>query len=263
MLDRTESGSGEPLVFLHGYLTAGNLWRTTIERLEGRFRCVVPELPLGAHRNAVDADLSPPGLADLVVCFLDDIGLERATLIGNDTGGAIAQLVAARYPDRVERLVLTNCDALEVFPPRLFAYLKPTSYVPGAVWMLAQAMRIRAMRRLPIAYGKLTATPLPHDLTDTWVEPIHRDRGIRRDLIAVTRGIHRKHTLAAAEQLRDFQRPVLFAWGAADTLFPLALAQRLAAMLPEARIEPIPGARAFVPHDAPDALADAIKRFVG
>lgn len=259
-----DTGTGEPVVFLHGLLVNGLLWRKVVDRLEGRFRCIVPDLPLGSHATAMrqDADLSPPGLARLVVELLDALGLERATLVGNDTGGAIAQLVAAHHPERVTKLVLTNCDAFETFPPRLFAYLKLAARIPGATALLAHTMRVRPLRRLPIAYGRLTHEPVDDDVMDAWLEPVRRDSGVRRDLANTIKQIDKRYTLEAADRLRTFQRPVLLAWGADDTLFPLSLAERLAATLPDAHLERIVGAWTFVPEEAPDDVADAIARFV-
>src|SRR5947209_11153285 len=117
-----EGGTGEPIVFVHGLLVDGQLWRDVAARLEGEFRVIVPDLPLGSERDpfAPGTDLSPPGLARIVAEFLDALDLERVTLVGNDTGGAICQLVVTRHPGRVGRLVLTPCDAYEHFPPPAF-----------------------------------------------------------------------------------------------------------------------------------------------
>src|SRR5919106_3974755 len=115
----SESGEGPPIVFVHGLLVDGRLWRKVTPLLEDRFRCIVPDLPLGSHQQAMnpDADLSPPGLARIVDGFLAALDLDRVTLVANDTGGAIAQVTAANHADRIGRLVLTNCDAFENFLP--------------------------------------------------------------------------------------------------------------------------------------------------
>ena len=117
-----EDGTGEPLLFVHGVVVNGGLWRKVVPRLSKDFRCIVPDWPLGAHELPMnpDADLSPPALAQLVVDFMDALGLETVTLVGNDTGGAICQLVMTRRPDRIGRLVLTSCDAIDNCPPQFF-----------------------------------------------------------------------------------------------------------------------------------------------
>jgi pimeloyl-ACP methyl ester carboxylesterase len=105
-----ESGEGDPIVFVHGVLVNGDLWRGVAPRLAAQGnRCIVPDLPLGAHELPArpDADLSPPGLAQLIVDFIGALGLERPTVVGNDTGGALTQIAAANHGERLGRVVLT------------------------------------------------------------------------------------------------------------------------------------------------------------
>ena len=105
---------------MHGLLVDGRLWRKVTPLLEDRFRCIVPELPLGSHPEPLnpDADLSPRGWRAIVAGFLEGLDLRDVTLVGNDTGGAISQITAANHPERIGRLLLTNCDAFENFLPR-------------------------------------------------------------------------------------------------------------------------------------------------
>jgi pimeloyl-ACP methyl ester carboxylesterase len=185
------------------------------------------------------ADLTPPGVARLVASFLDQLGLERVTLVGNDSGGAISQLVATRHPERLGRLVLTNCDAYDNFPPRMFNYLGWAARSPLAFNLLMQTMRLPGASRLPISYGWLTMAPIDRTLLRRWVAPILTDAGVRRDAIAFVRGLDSRYTLEAAEALRSFQASTLLAWGTEDRFFPFEHAERLAAAIPNARLEPI------------------------
>ena len=116
-IEYRDIGEGPVLVFLHLVLAAGDHWDKVVARLSNRYRCIVPDLPMGAHRLPArsGADLSPPGLASAVAEALDRLGVNEVTLVGNDTGGAIAQLVAARHGERVARLVLTDCDLYDEF----------------------------------------------------------------------------------------------------------------------------------------------------
>src|SRR6266487_5487234 len=120
-----DQGTGPTLVFLHGLLANSLLWSRVIPRLSGQFRCIAPDLPLGAHSHPMqpDADLSPPGVAQLVADFLEALDLHDVTLVGNDTGGALCQFVLDTDASRIGRLVLTNCDAFEKFPPAPFGAL--------------------------------------------------------------------------------------------------------------------------------------------
>jgi pimeloyl-ACP methyl ester carboxylesterase len=258
-----ESGSGEPIVFVHGLLVNGRLWEGVAERLAPDFRCIVPDWPLGSHTVPMEpgADISPPGLARLVADFLVALELDDVTLVGNDTGGAICQLVATRHPDRIGRLVLTNCDAYDNFPPKLFSYLGVLARIPGALAATGQSMRIKPLRRSPLAFGVLTKTRLDDDLLEDWVRPGLENPEIRRDTRKVILGISPEQTMEAARKLESFDRPTLFAWAPEDRWFKVEHAERLAASMPDARVERIPDAKTFVSIDQPERLAELIAAF--
>jgi len=259
-----EDGTGEPLLFVHGVLVDGDLWREVVPRLAKDFRCIVPDWPLGSHQTplAPDADLSPPALAQMVVDFMDALGLESATLVGNDTGGAICQLVAVAHPERVSRLVLTSCDLYDRFPPPPFGPLGPITNIPGSVWLIAQSLRPRLAQRLPIAFGWVTKELPDKALADQWLRPVRTSRGVRRDIGKIFRAIDPRYTIEAAEKLESFDKPILFAWAAEDKLFPVEYARRLAAAVPDGTIEEIPDSYTFVPHDQPERLSEVIAAFV-
>jgi pimeloyl-ACP methyl ester carboxylesterase len=263
-LQYRDEGNGAPVVMIHGLLVAGNVWDRVVKPLSPQARCIVPDLPLGSHRHAMspEADLSPAGLAALIAELIEQLELTDVTLVGNDTGGALCQLVVANHPQRIGRLVLTNCDAFENFPPPAFKLLiKGLARVPGAVVTLATLARLRAGRRAAMSLAPLTVEPPPDALVESWVAPL-RAHTIRRDLIKVLRSISSKHTLAAAERLPLFDRPVLVAWGTRDPFFPLADAERLVAAFPDARLEEVADARAFVQMDAPERLAELVTELI-
>lgn len=261
----TGTGTGETLVFLHGLLVNGLLWRKVTPLLDGEYRCIVPDWPLGSHSVALApaADRSPRGMARLVADFLEALELENVTLIANDTGGAIAQLLVTERPERVGRLVLTPCDAYENFLPLAFRPLQWMARVPGALTLAVQAMRVPLLRRSPLGFGMLTRRPIPDEILAAWVQPFLRDAGVRRDTIGLLRGIHPRDTLAAAEQLRDFTRPTLIAWAREDRFFKLRYAERLAQTIPDCRLETIENSLTFVSEDQPARLAELIAAFVG
>lgn len=259
-----ERGSGPALLFVHGFLVNGALWRKVVPELAPDFRCIVPDWPLGSHEVPLDesADRSAPGQAQLIADFMAALELEDVTLVGNDSGGALCQLVATRHPERIGRLVLTPCDAFDNFPPRMFRYLGWVAKAPGGLTLLTQSMRVRLNRRTPIAFGWLTKRRLPDAVSDAYVLPVIRDRRIRDDARAFVLGMDPADTLAAAERLREFDRPVLLAWAPEDRFFPFAHAERLAALIPDARVERIEDSRTFVSEDQPKRLAELIGGFV-
>jgi pimeloyl-ACP methyl ester carboxylesterase len=262
-----ESGpsDGPPVVFVHGVLVNADLWQHVVPRLAAAgLRCIAVDWPLGSHDlPAPDADLTPPGVADLVAELLVELDLHDVTVVGNDSGGAITQILITRNPERIARVVLTPSDSFERFFPPLFAALPVAARVPGAPKVLTQALRARWIQRLPIGFGWLTKRPIPDDVVDSFLRPSRDRREIREDLTRFLRTVHRRHTLAAAEKLGGFDRPVLLAWAAEDRVFPISLAERLAERLPDATIARIDDSLTFVPLDQPEVLADLIVDFVG
>jgi pimeloyl-ACP methyl ester carboxylesterase len=257
-------GSGPVIVLIHGLLVNGTVWDPLIEELSNEARCIAPDLPLGSHHTAMneDADLSPLGLAGLIAELLERLELGDVTLVGNDTGGALCQLVCADHPARVARLVLINCDAFEHFPPRaLRPIVRGLGRVPGAVATLDLLGRSRIMRRATMSIAPLTVEPIADPVLKGWIAPLH-DRGVRRDLVRVARGISPEVLIDASQRLRSFDRPALIVWGLRDKFFPVADAERLTQTLPAARLERVADARTFVQLDAPQRLAELLAEFV-
>jgi pimeloyl-ACP methyl ester carboxylesterase len=258
-------GAGEPLLFVHGVLSSSTLWQPILAPLAGVGRCVVPDWPLGSHNVPMnpDADLSPPGLAALIVEVCDRLGLDEVTLVGNDTGGALCQLVAAFHPERVRRLILTPCDAYDNFPPsKVFWLLNLAARTPGGLRVTGQVMRVRALWRLPVTFGHLLKHRPDPTVISGWFDPLRRHAGVRRDLAKVIRTLDSRHTVDAAERLRSFTRPALLAWATEDRVFPFEHARRLAGAIPNARLEAIDDSYSFVSLDQPGRTAELIATFV-
>jgi pimeloyl-ACP methyl ester carboxylesterase len=258
-----DTGAGAPIVFLHGYLMGARLWDPVVHLLEAEFRCVVPELPFGAHPVPMraDADLTAAGLGRLVADFLDALDLGEVTLVGNDSGAAVAQVVAARHAERLSGLVVATGDAFDNFPPRAFRPLIAAART-GMLTALLAMLKARPARSLPTAYGWLTHGDLPHDLIDQWLGAYFADRGVRRDLRRLTAALGDEEFMnQIAAELASFARPALLAWAADDKFFPARHARQLAAILPDARVEPIPGSRTWVMRDQPEHTARLIAEF--
>ena len=260
----SDSGSGDTIVLVHGLLVDGRLWRKVVPLLEDDFRVVVPDLPLGSHELPLNesADRTPGGMARLLADFLEALDLRDVTLVGNDTGGVLCQLVATRHPERLARLVLTPTDAFDNFLPALFRPLQLGAKVPPLLYALVQPLRLAPLRRLPIAFGWLSKRRIDPEVERDWIRPFFADARVRRDVIALLASIDRRYTLEAAEALRSFDKPALIAWATEDKVFPAAHAEELARRIPDARLEWIEDSRTFVPEDQPARTAQLIREFV-
>ena len=248
---------GRPVVFVHGYLMGGDLWAVVGAKLAERgLRAIMPTWPLGSHPEPMRAgtDLTPRGVAAIIAGFLEALELEDVVLVGNDTGGALCQVVAVDHPERLGALVLTNCDMYENFPPSFFKALLAAARLPGGLKAALQPMRTAAARRSPLGYGMLSHGDVDH-LARGWVKPVFEQPGVLEDLRRFTLGLDNEVTLDAARRLPAFGKPVMLAWAPDDSLFPLELARRMAAAVPGARLETIADSRAFSMIDQPDRLA--------
>src|SRR4051795_8461482 len=251
-----EAGEGKPIVFVHGYLVDGRLWDGVVDRLSDRFRCLAPDWPLGAQQMALDpdADLSPPGIARLIAEFVERLELEDVTIVGNDSGGAISQVLAANHPQSLSRLALTNCDTHENFPPGIFKAMPPLAKLPGGMVALSAPFRIGAVARL--AFAPFSRKGIPDDLIASWMRPALQDGAVMHDLKKVTAGMNKRHTLSAAAKLRGTDLPLRLLWAPGDKFFPIKYAERLAGEMNNAEIVPISNAKTFVPLDQPQQVAD-------
>jgi pimeloyl-ACP methyl ester carboxylesterase len=258
-------GDGPTLVLLHGLLMDCSLWDDVIADLSVDHRCVAPTLPLGAHRHAMHADADPSlrGIARLVAELIDRLDLRDVTVVGNDTGGALVQLLVCDNATRVSRIVLASCDAFDNFPPGLTGKtLVLTGKLPPAMFgLFMQQMRLRPLRRLPIAFGWLTKRG--DAATARWIRPVLQQREIRRDTVRVLRAAAAdKHLMVdAAECLPGYDRPALVVWASEDRVMPPDHGRRLAQLLPQGRLVEIPDSYTLIPLDQPAKLARSIRDF--
>lgn len=260
-----ERGTGPTLVFAHGWLANANLWRGVVDRLAGRFRCISLDLPLGSHRIPMrpDADLGPSGCGAILAESLAALELREVTLIGNDSGGAYSQIAVAADPERIARLVVNSCETpYDEFPPPPFDGLPAVAADPAALGRLFEALRDREVRAAPVAYGWLIKHPIDDLVSDSYALPCLGDPDLLRDTAKAMSGAASAPVHAAGGRLlREFDRPVLFAWGPEDRVFPFANARRYADGLAAGSLTPIPDAYSFTPEDQPELLAAAIAEF--
>jgi pimeloyl-ACP methyl ester carboxylesterase len=250
-----------PVLFVHGILVDHRLWLKVAEALaRNGFRCILPDLPLGSHTVPVDegVELTPASVAEMVHEFIGVLDLRDVTLVGNDTGGGLCQLLVDAHPDDVGRLVLTNCDAFDKFPPFPFNVVFATMRGPRSIRALSKLMKVRALRHSPLGYG-LLLRPEHDTLTASWVAPMSTDRRVAQNLATLLRGVAATDLVDVATRLPRFTKPVTIVWGMADRSFTPALGRKLAALFPNVSMVEVPGARTFVALDAPRAVVDAIE----
>lgn len=258
-------GEGPTLVLLPGTLMNTTLRDDVVADLCVDHRCVVPTLPLGGHRHPMhaDADLSLRGVARLVDELLDRLDLRNVAVVGNDTGGAIVQLLVCDGGSRVSRIVLVSCDAFDNLPPGLTGkFLFLIGKLPPALFSLfMQQLRLRPLRRLRVSFGWLTKRG--DAVTARWLKPILSQHEIRRDTVRVLRAAAaEKHVLVdAAEGLATYDHPALVVWASEDRVMPPDHGRRLAELLPQGRLVEIPDSYTLIPLDQPTPLARAIREF--
>lgn len=256
-------GSGPVIVFVHGLIMDGSLWRHVVGELREDYRCVLPTLPLGAHRRPMhaDADLSMRGMAEILREFIELLGLSEITLVMNDWGGP-QLLVNGRGSERIARIALCSCEAFDNVPPKGAARALPyIARIPGGLAAAMMPFRIDRLRRLPMTYGPLSKRPVPREVMDRWFGPVLSNREVRRDLGKYVKSSAegRRDLLEASETLRSFEAPALVAWASEDRLMPLEHGRRLAALLPQGRLVEVPDSYTLIPEDQPALLTSHLR----
>lgn len=262
---RETSGQGAPVVFVHGFLVDHRLWGGVqdIFATEG-VRSYAPDLPLACHKIPLNAgaDRSPRGVARLILDFLAALDLTDVTLVGNDSGGAITQFVLDTDATRIGRVVFTNCDTFDRFPPPPFDLGVKLGRIPGVLTLALQGTRIGAVRDSRLGYGPLVKRRLPRALTAAWVRPYLSDRAIRRDTVEFLRHVEPKELEDVATRLHRFSGPVLLCWAPEDPYFRIEDGRRLRDAFADAELVEVADAKTFVPLDQPRVLADHITAFL-
>ncbi len=258
-----ECGSGETIVFIHGLLVNGDLWRKVVPALAKNYRCIVPDLPFGAHALGLNAnaDLTPPAIARLIADFIEALHLSSVTLVANDTGGAFTQIAITEYPQHVERLILTNCDAYDNFLPLAIRAFEWGAYIPGFVGLIGQACKLSIVQKLIV--GLVAKYPVEQRAGESYMQPITSNSAVRRDLGKLLRSISTRYTNIAASKFGDFDKPVLLVWASEDRLFPTKYAKRLQSAFLHTTLKYVQDSYTFISEDQPEQLVQHIEEFMG
>lgn len=265
-----DAGAGPPLLLLHGCPFSSFIWRRIIARLSAHYRCLAPDLlGLGDTETPAGADWSLRAQASMVVGFLDVLGMARTHIIGHDHGGAVAQLLAAEHPERIDRLVLSNVEAYDNWPSDRERPFVTATRIPvlgdAVMWLYAR----KALFRLALIEGRAVKDPavLTSELLDGYIRANLGDRRrrakTRRFLAGQLDATNNRTTLDLLGGLRRFQRPVLLLWGADDVHFGVEWAERLFREIPGAvRLEAVPDAGHLVMEEKPARFAASVLSFL-
>lgn len=261
------SGRGPAVVFFAGALANGELWRGVVTELRDRYRCIIIDLPLGAHNRPLNpgADRSATSLARLIPESLELLDLDDATVVANDTAGGLLLLaLAGAHPGlrRIGRLVLTNCDNYENFPPPTLRRVAQLCRIFPALARAALRRQARSPKQRRQVISSVVQRPIDDTLAESFFGPLQHNTRIADDLVAALGGCRPQLLLDAAPAIPRFDHPVLLVWGDACQFFPIAHAHRLAAEFPHTTLVSVPGAKTWVPIDDPTAVSRAITEFV-
>ena len=256
--------TGPPVVLLHGLLMNDAQWNLTLPLLPSGFRYVLPVLPLGGHRIPMheNADLTLPGMVNLVADFLDALELTDVTLVVADWGGALFLTDIGR-DKRVARLVICPSEAFDNFPPGFPGKL--AWLASRTTWTVSIAMRqlkIGWLRRQWLMFGQMAKKPVPQGIVEEWMQAGLSDARIRRDLVKYCRTkFDDADLIRATNRLADFDGPALVLWSR-NPVMPADHGDRLTALLPESQLRYVDDAYVLIMLDQPEATAQAIGKFL-
>ena len=189
------------------------------------------------------------------------LDLDDVIVVGNDTGGALSQLLLSESDERVAGLVLSSCNSFDRFVPPLFKPFRSFAELPGAIAVGIQPLRFRAFRRLPFVFGRIAKYPIPDEITDAWLEPVHHRPPYSRKRPEVRARDRLSGSAEGGRAPAGFPQPVLLLWAREDRLFPFAFAERWMTVFPNARLVPVTDSYTYIAEDQPEFVSREIATF--
>ncbi|GAA0703853.1 alpha/beta hydrolase [Dokdonella soli] len=259
-------GIGPVALFLHGFPLNGFQWRGAIARLSPYRRCIAPDfLGLGHTRVAEGGNVAPAAQVEMLVSLLDALAIPSVDLVANDSGGAVAQLLVVRHPQRVRTLLLTNCDVeTNSPPPALLPVIELARQGRFADEWLAPWRADKALARSSKGIGGMCyADPAQptDDAIETYFAPLLASKRSRELLHAYAIALERNALTGIEAELRRSTVPTRIVWGAGDTIFSPASPDYLDHTFGASRgVRHLQGSKLFWPEERPDVIAEEARR---
>jgi pimeloyl-ACP methyl ester carboxylesterase len=259
-----EQGSGPVALFIHGVPLNGFHWRYVMAAMQDRRRCLALDLMgLGHTRIAPQQEVSFTAQARMVLQFLDALGIDRVDLIGNDSGGAVAQIFAANHPERLRTLTLTNCDVHDNWPPEAIAPAMAAAREGTLVDRYAALLTDTAERQARLARAWANPAVLTDETYRVYIEPLLASAATRNNFHRYWLAFDNAQTRAIEDRLRQLSVPTLIVWALDDLYFPVRWAHWLRDTIPGVvRLVEVPGAKLFFPEDQPQALVGPLRELL-
>ena len=240
-------------LFVHGVVLNKHLWRRQLAGLSDIRRCIAVDLLAhGDTEIAPNQDVSVTANANMLREVLDALQIDQVDLVGNDSGGGIAQIFAALNPHRVRTLTLTNCDTHDNWPPEAFKPFVDMAVAGGLKQTLSAMLADKAIYRSPARSDRPTSgrENVSDEDIEIYLRPLVRTEQRTRDLQRFVAAFDHKHTVVIEPLLRQLRAPTLIVWGTDDVYFPVKWAYWLAETIPGAKppVE-LAGARIFFPEE--------------
>ncbi len=259
-------GNGLPIVLIHGYPTSSFLWRKVIRLLSSKYRCYAPDLlGLGDTEVSLEEDYSMPSQAEMVKGFLDALKMDSATIVAHDQGGACGQIFAARYPDRVENLVLVDCVAYNNWPvPRVKLRMRLAELpFTACLFESYRLMKLFSRSKFSLMGSVYDKSCITAEVITEYLRPIYITRERKRKFRKFLLSGDCRYTMEIVDELRRFNKPTMIVWAAEDRFLPVSWGRKLYDEIQGARrFEIIPFAGHLLPEEKPEELAKLIFDFI-
>jgi pimeloyl-ACP methyl ester carboxylesterase len=246
-----------PVLLLHGYPTSNQLWRHIIPTLAERFHVIAPDLPgHGRSDKPTDVEYDRDLFVGILEGLVDALGLHQFHLVGHDLGGMVALAFAARFPERLSRLVIMDTAPYVDWSltTRLVIWFAKTG-------LSARLLLTRPMFRLFMKLGVARPSAITAEVAEMYRRPWVADSNSRR-AFSLTVAVPPERIVEPRPNLAGITVPALVLWAEKDRLFGKRVARRLRDDLPDATMTVVPDCGHFLQEEQPELIAGHLQSFL-